>query len=423
MRKRIKRNWHPDFQKYMESIVDHPNYKGMPESFKEDGSIRWIVTGKSPIGQARERWWDKKRAELRIEKKPGWKAIVAKKIHPIGNKPCQVCGKVMKLDYVYPNRTCPYKKNTNEECEKEKCDVFMKDNNCSHLGPGVMSDCPDRFDGFHTYNRCCRSVHDKGRHSTNLVRYGEDRRAYEFWSEGDWKAASWLMQEFRKNGISPDHIGPLSLGFCHRPKFTPMTRGENSAKGNRLTLGDIRSLVVDERRGERIVSSHTKPLWDKLKCLAETDADAKIVSSIMRINMHNVLTLFSITADSGHKDFLRENFLHPEYALYQHEFKDFDPSTGSYSEIITKEATRTEHLRNAERYVRKSFEALDAYRSKKNRNVLFKTNQEIGNLIDEILSSLSAKNYVRGMELINRVFGIFAEEGYKKFLEIKKHRH
>ncbi len=108
MAKRTKRNWHPSFQKYMEFIVNHPNYKDMPFALKEDGAIRWIVTGKSSIGQAREKWWDSKRLTLNVEKKPGWKAIVAKKIHPLGEKPCQVCGNVMKLDYTYPNKTCPY---------------------------------------------------------------------------------------------------------------------------------------------------------------------------------------------------------------------------------------------------------------------------------------------------------------------------
>lgn len=32
------------------------------------------------------------------------------------------------------------------------------------LGPGAMSNFPDRYDGFHTYNRCCRKKEDKGLH-------------------------------------------------------------------------------------------------------------------------------------------------------------------------------------------------------------------------------------------------------------------
>ena len=39
-----------------------------------------------------------------------------------------------------------------------------------------------------------------------------------------------LMSEFRKHNISADHIGPISLGFCHRPKFHPLSKSDNSAK-------------------------------------------------------------------------------------------------------------------------------------------------------------------------------------------------
>lgn len=415
MVKRTNRNWDTAFQKYMEIIINHPNYKGMPSPFKKDGSIRWIVTGKSPIGQTREKWWDNKRANLKVEKKPGWKAIVAKKIHPFGEKPCQVCGKVMKLNYAYPNKTCPYKKDTNTECDRNCCNVFIKLSSCPHLGPGVMSDCPDRFDGFHTYNRCCRSVQDTGRHSDNLSRYGEDRRAYEFWSEGDWKAASWLMQEFRKHGISPDHIGPISLGFCHRPRFSPMTRGQNSAKGNRLTLEDVKSLIEDERQGKQIVSSHTKPLWDKLKNLVQTDEDAKAISNLMRANLHKILTIFSMIAENGQKEFLIKYFLHPEYALYQHEFVDFSPSTGKFSKILTTKAIRTEHHRNAERYIRKSFEALALYKTKDNRKVLFAMNQAAHKIFDEIMKYLSQKDRGKARILLGRMFELFAEETLKTF--------
>ena len=47
-----------------------------------------------------------------------------------------------------------------------------------------MGNPPDRLDGFHSYNRCCRGTSDKGRFKENLKRYGDDRRAYENWSDG-----------------------------------------------------------------------------------------------------------------------------------------------------------------------------------------------------------------------------------------------
>src|SRR5690606_11799863 len=36
------------------------------------------------------------------------------------------------------------------------------------LSPGAMSNAPDRLDGFHTYNLCCRQSQDTGRIAANL---------------------------------------------------------------------------------------------------------------------------------------------------------------------------------------------------------------------------------------------------------------
>ena len=51
MTKRLKRDWSPKFKKYMKEIVEHPNYEGMPFLYKNDGSIRWVVTRGSEAGQ------------------------------------------------------------------------------------------------------------------------------------------------------------------------------------------------------------------------------------------------------------------------------------------------------------------------------------------------------------------------------------
>src|SRR3989344_1701512 len=130
MAKRIKRDWHPNFKKYLKFITEHKNYAGIPFLYKKDGSIRWGGTGNGEAGQA------------------------GRAIHPTREKPCQICGNVMSLDCI-----CPNKRNS--------------------LSAGAMSNAPDRLDGYHTYNLCCRSKQDTGRHKSNLARYGEDRRAYE----------------------------------------------------------------------------------------------------------------------------------------------------------------------------------------------------------------------------------------------------
>jgi len=408
--KRIKRKWHPVFQKYMEEIIRHNTYANMPSIYKADGKIQWVVTGKSKIGQLREEWWNNKRQELGITKKPGWKAKVARQIHPTGYKPCQVCGKILKLDYIYPNLGCYYKKNRLEECNDTNCDK----SNSKCKGPGAMSDCPDRFDGFHTYNRCCRSTEDTGRHKENLNRYGEDRRVYEFWSDGDWKKSDWLMQEFRKHSISPDHIGPISLGFCHRPKFEPMTIAQNTAKGNRLSLKDIQVLINDEKSGAVVVSRHSKHIWDLLKGSAKNDSDAKLISSLMRLNLHKVLNVFAAISKKGYNDFLVKTFLHPEYALFQHKFENFNPSTGEVK-IITKRANRTENKRNADRYIRKSFEFLKKYITKDNRKVKHTMSIRETVLLNSTFQALSTSNYKKANLQINGIFLLWAFEAVRDF--------
>ena len=39
----ISRKNHPEFIKYQEFIVNHPNYEGLYYSRNKDGSIRWVV--------------------------------------------------------------------------------------------------------------------------------------------------------------------------------------------------------------------------------------------------------------------------------------------------------------------------------------------------------------------------------------------
>ncbi len=384
-----KRVWHPAFKKYMKFIVNHPNYKGMPFLFKENGDIRWITSGKSAIGKARYSWWDKKRKELGMPKGTAWISKVARATHPTGEKPCQICGKVMKLDYVYPNKK-------------------------SGFSPGAMSNAPDRLDGFHSYNLCCRSKQDKGRHKENLSKYGEDRRAYENWSEGDWKAASWLMKEFQKHGISPDHLGPISLGFSHRPKFRPLSRAANSARNNRMTFEDVK-LLLGEEMAEPIVSTHSKHIWNLLKNKVKSDDDALKLGKLMRENMHHVLSIFSYLAEKGYKDFLIKNFLHPEYANYSIKFDVFDPKTGTYQEMIKTSGTKKQYTNNAKRYIRISLESLKQYSVKKNRNLKKWLTTEIEENLFQLVEYLESGNEKKALSKLFETFEVVAKQLSKKF--------
>lgn len=389
MAKRTKRNWHSNFLKYMELIVNHPNYKGMPFLYKDNGEIRWIVARSSEKGLARLEWWDKKREKLGIPKNGAWISKTARAIHPTGEKPCQICGKVMKLDYVYPNKR-------------------------GGLSPGAMSNAPDRLDGYHSYNLCCRSKHDTGRHKSNLARYGEDRRAYENWSDGDWKAASWLMKEFQKHDVSADHLGPISLGFSHRPRFRPLNRSANSARNNRMTYGDISALIEEEKK-EEVISAHSKALWDLLKNRVKSDIDALRLSKLMRENMHYVLSIFSDIADRDYKNFLMKNFLHPEYSNYSVKFDGFDPKTGFYKEMVKTEGNKKQYKNNAVRYIRISFESLLKYSTKRNRNQKKWQTNEIKGKINKTLNYLKSGDEKSAVKELHNVFALIAQKLAEKF--------
>lgn len=382
---RTKRTWHKNFSEYMNYIVNHPNYNGMPDIYKSDGSIRWIASGKSDIGKRRYTWWDQKRKKLKIKKEGAWISKVARKIHPTGSKPCQICGKEMSLDYIYPNRR-------------------------GGLSPGAMSNAPDRLDGYHTYNLCCRSKEDTGRHKDNLNRYGEDRRAYENWADGDWKAASWLMKVFNKNGVSPDHIGPISLGFSHNPQFNPLTPQKNSAKNNRMSFADVKLLLKLEKEGSTVISWHSRFIWDKLKNEVKNDNDALKLSKIMRQNMHEVLTILSEIHSKKFDKFLIKNYLHPEYAYFSVEFVGFNSNTGFYEEMIKIPGKKKQYKNNAKRYIRISLESLDAYNNVTNRNAASTQSKKVRVLLDKMFISLHDHEEDQAKKYLDKALNEFSLE-------------
>ena len=426
------RDWHPAFKKYMKFIVDHPNYEGMPEPYKDDGSIKWITAGKSDLGKRRYGWWEIKAAELKISTEGKWISATAKKNHPTKLKVCQICGREMSIEYIYPaqnliiklNRIAGYEEDFVYEDFRDIRDIvrdiigtlgqqgyseiakwfsvprkipktiqeycnYIYDNfvraESGFLSPGAMSNAPDRLDGFHTYNICCRSDQDKGRHQENLSRYIEDRRAYEHWSDGDWKTASWLMQKghgkccmcSNEGDVTADHIGPISLGFAHLPIFQPLCRSCNSAKNNRMFLSDVKKLIELEHQGEQVISWHSKYLWDRLKSKVTTEQDAKKLSKLMRTAHHHFLEILYAISRVGYQDFLF-NYLNPDYALFERiEFVGLDQSTYSYKSISKIPGTKTQYHNNAARYGRIAFESLEEYQTKLNRNILIRLTEHM----------------------------------------------
>jgi Alw26I/Eco31I/Esp3I family type II restriction endonuclease len=451
-----------EFVKYQEFIVAHKNYSSLPNKRNQDGEITWV----RPSDKERARWWD----ELKSELGQVQRSDVARLIHPVelgGMKPCQICGREMSIESIYPNKRkviqlssafphlniSHFVQDVYQVAElvevhfgktglDDVAKIFGIRGNFLHgkdlakqiaserksLSPGVMSNAPDRLEGFHTYNACCRAEQDTGRHSSNLARYATDRRAYENWADGDWRGADRLMGLYRKQKtkhpcpvcgesakLTADHIGPISLGFMHRMEFQPMCIDCNSSKNNRLTHEDVVKLRNTQSSGVDIVSWHSKAIWDALNLLVNDDLGAVRLSSLMRRNLHHVLTLFSIIQESGKGSFLKQ-FLHPEYALFDWEFSSFDPMTGNFKgrkfEVDTANTRK-----QAQRYIRVSFESLETYSAKENRKASMWNSKKCDAFLIEILELINSNKEPQALEKIHQFFVELAAQAKNEFLE------
>jgi len=414
-----KKVLHPNCIAYRKMIVENQNYKNLPGIYNDTNNIRWVAAGISELGQKRKKWWLNKKQKLlndgiKLDKRAELQPTCLY-IHPTKKKADQKTGIMWDLRYVYPRASILKKINKifyknylisdteegakttifkiiddlhidekfknlenifpgiSREKDIQKTKKFIEKeyvNKCNaKFSPGAMSNCPDRLDGFHDYCLGNRSLTDKGRSKENLQTYGRDRRAYEKWADGDWKAADRLMKLINKYGKSADHVGPISLGFCHRPSFNTMTKAENSAKGNRLTLNDFNQLMTEEKK-EQVVSWHTKPLWDLVKNKIKNKHDVKKLSKLMRRNIDCVLIILYEVLKIGHKKFL-QSLLNPQYAYFKNDmkFENFNKETGEYSSLIKTSANRKENENNANRYIEISFETLEEYKDKKNRRL------------------------------------------------------
>jgi Alw26I/Eco31I/Esp3I family type II restriction endonuclease len=212
-------SWHPEFIHYMSFIANHEVYGGMPDAFGENNKIQWEAPSNRASGKykdthhKRREWWRAKAISISISPdSPQWISRTAKIIHPTHQKPCKRCGEVMDLRYCYPssillNRlkkldyinedfffdksekitdlfsrlydlfgdqvltSFPDLLRTNEiqivELSSHDWLRWLEENYIPKepktLSPGAMSNAPDRFDGFHSFNQCCRGKADKGR--------------------------------------------------------------------------------------------------------------------------------------------------------------------------------------------------------------------------------------------------------------------
>lgn len=457
------------FLQYEEEIVNHPAYAGMPDLRHDDGTIQWEAPSNRGAGvfqfshDKRYQWWVEKAAELGISTdEDKWISKVAKTIHPTKLHPCKVCGRVMDIRYCYLSsnfmkrvQKLPFYDGAVEMDEIThildfvaafvdtyaddafnalpgllKCTQVKEIPNMPHelsawtswieqsyipqepsmLGPGAMSNAPDRLDGFHTFNRCCRSKADKGRSKENLASYSTDRRAFENWSDGNWITANKLMgfinssPDMKKERCanegsdghhprpcSADHIGPISLGFCHRPEFQFLCKPCNSAKNNRMYFSDVRHLIEVEESGETVATWYANPIWQKCKGRVTDKESALRLSRVMRDNRNIAMMLLADFINRDEYLFLF-TLLNLEYADYDYEI--IPGSTRINNHIVTVDFLQREStLRYVNiqktRKIRVAFSSLSEYAKKENRNGYTYTNSRIETLKKEAFRILS----------------------------------
>lgn len=476
-----KVDYHPNYDKYVEMIVAHPNYKGLYYERNKDGKVGWVVTGKSPKGQKRQAWWDAKCKELNVPIQKGCYAKVARMIHPTGKHVCQCCGKERSIFYEYPTKNTVTMLNKilgiciDKDSDEERVQLTIRqliekyclkdsqmyalasyfnlprpknvqdligmiykehvEKESSKFSPGVMCNPPDRYNGFHSYALCCRTKNDTGRHTINMQTYTQDRRAYEEWSDGDYNLANRLMGEFRKqppmecpmcgriDKMSADHIGPISLGFCHSTHFAPMCSSCNSSKNNRFTLADVQKLIELEDKGETVISWHSKYIWDLVKHNISDDREAKLASSLMAKCHQNILYTLALIYKATGTEFL-SRYLHPEYSMYDYRFENFDLSDLSKMRVIKHELDSKNKRNNQERYVRIAFESLEEFSKKDNRKVSFLLNEK-SILLKNIIKLIKEEDFkeadIELKSLIQKMSHHIVAEGWVVMQDIEEY--
>lgn len=396
-----------------------------------------MATAKSEVGAGRLKWCEAKARSLGFVVQAGVYADVMLAIHPTKKKICQICGSEMSLYYHYPNTNFLRSLNTKFNSDFTECDhisdvwdslvasgvkatdvaafliskgglslptnarkqqvidepeLACRKRGKKCLGPGAMSNFPDRFDGFHSYNRCCRSTQDKGRSKENMKTYTKDRRAYEYWSDGNIHAANQFMGSSFFKGTSADHIGPISLGFVHDPRYLqPVPTGDNSTKRDRLQYEDIvKILQVEARTGIYPMSWYSKQIWEHIK--ENYNSNITRISTVYRDalkqNMANYMfVLWSILINCGEtgEDFLVEALLMPNFKYFKRSYE-----FNALGEII-KETPRHFTERNmyeTERYARIAIDAVYDYNNKENRNVEQNLNDNEMNGLEKLCSKI-----------------------------------
>ncbi len=208
---------------------------------------------------------------------------------------------------------------------------------------------------------------------------------------------------------SADHIGPVSLGFAHRPEFQLLCKPCNSAKNNRLYYSDVLNLCRAERNRETVTSWYMEELWQLLRARPIGRDTTLRLYRILRDNRHNAMMTLARYIDAGHYLFLY-TFLNLGYADFNYKITGFHVN----NHIITADIERTPstlvYVREQKaRRVRVAFSSLIEYSAKENRNGFNINLPENAELFNESITALDAAgNEYR--EYNERLMGLLSEE-------------
>ncbi|GFH63156.1 MAG: Alw26I/Eco31I/Esp3I family type II restriction-modification system subunit R [Candidatus Desulfovibrio kirbyi] len=450
---KTERKWHPDFLSYMETIVKHPNYSGLPIERKRDGLLAWVASAKTTIGKRRIKWAEDKARSLGMHIQPGVYANVMLEIHPTKIKVCQICGSHMSIYYHYPSVNflkaieskfglqftgCNHigeiwekilesgvPENTlmtffKSKFELEEVDgkskneiIDMCERKCREdgkalLSPGAMSNFPDRYDGFHTYNRCCRATQDKGRSRENLKSYTKDRRAYEYWSDGNLHAADMFMGSQSFSVMSADHMGPISLGFVHDPRYIrPMTNSDNSTKRDRLLVDDIKAILTVEAASDvSPMSWFSAEIWEFIKTNYDkqhADIVATVYRDMLKQNLANYMFVLKSIVDDAEecgRAFLVKEFIDPKYEGFHYAYK-FDANGNIVKQ--TKRNITERGKKELDRFRRIAFQSLEDYATKDNRHLVPNLTEEERAELVRLCAAIKNGDFVVCRKMLERL--------------------
>lgn len=323
-----------ELKKYVELLLKDEEFSDFPVNYKKNGDVEFVVV-KEEDRQKRIDWIEKKKEKYNH---PDWNhAEMMRYLHPTKQTLCQKCFTYKSVYYEYVGKNLAKKYPFFDfgvsifDYYNEYSDIINKEFNVNSLeelkvkivnnskggklSPGAMSNFPDRLDGFHSYNLCCRAKADRGRHEDNMHKYNKDRRVYEYASDGNIRAANIEMKAARFNGLSADHIGPISLGFRHEPYLLqPLTRAENSAKNNRLRVEDVIKLTKIETSGYEVVNEYQKKIWSDFKMNNKFTSDSvKNLQKELIQNQRNYYFILSRLYDSVLDDILSDKLWSFDY--------------------------------------------------------------------------------------------------------------